>query len=67
MTEPKVSTAAAPDPAPQMVLRPLRRWVKVDVSPEVFDQLHEMARRSGMRFQPYVRTLLGRDQPNSEK
>jgi hypothetical protein len=67
MIQPTVLTAATPAPSPQMVLRPLRRWVKVDVSPEVFDRLHEMARKSGMRFQPYVRTLLGRDHPHSEK
>lgn len=66
MTHSTVFTAATPDPAPQMVLRPLRRWVKVDVSPEVFDHLHEMARRSGIRFQPYVRNLLAGGQPHSE-
>lgn len=67
MTTPTVLTSATPDPAPQMVLRPLRRWVKVDVSPEVFDRLHEMARQSGLRFQPYVRTVLSAGQPHSDR
>jgi hypothetical protein len=58
MNSPSVPTTATPDPDPQMVLRPLRRWVKVDVSPEVFDHLHEMAAKSGMRIQPYLRKLL---------
>jgi hypothetical protein len=65
MSSPSVPTTATPDHDPQMVLRPLRRWVKVDVSPEVFDHLHLMAKQSGMRIQPYLRKLLAAASPQA--
>lgn len=49
---PQVITATTP------VQKRVRRWVKVDVSPEVFDHLHDMAHESRMRMIPYLRRFL---------
>lgn len=39
-----------------------RRWIKVDVEPEVFDDLHLKAAQSRMRIQPYLRRYLSEAQ-----
>lgn len=42
-----------------------RRWIKVDVEPEVFDDLHLKAAQSRMRIQPYLRRYLSEASPYS--
>lgn len=42
-----------------------RRWIKVDVEPEVFDDLHLKAAQSRMRIQPYLRRYLSEARPYS--
>ncbi len=46
-----------PESAPQATEK-RRRWIKVDVAPEVFDDLHLKAAQSRMRIQPYLRRYL---------
>jgi hypothetical protein len=40
-----------------------RRWIKVDVESEVFDDLHLKAAQSRMRIQPYLRRCLSEARP----
>jgi hypothetical protein len=42
----------------QAVTRPRRRYIKVDVSEEVFVLVHDMANKSRMRLLPYLRRYL---------
>ena len=43
--------------------KPRRRWVKVDVDEESFQNLHLMAAHSLMRIQPYLRRFLAEARP----
>ena len=43
--------------------KPRRRWVKVDVDEESFQNLHLMAANSLMRIQPYLRRFLAEARP----
>ena len=43
---------------PQSVAKPRRRYIKVDVSEEVFVHVHDMANKSRMRLLPYLRRFL---------
>jgi len=56
-----------PESAPRTTEK-RRRWIKVDVEPEVFDDLHLKAAQSRMRIQPYLRRYLteARSYPKSE-
>lgn len=51
-----------PESAPPTTAK-RRRWIKVDVEPEVFDDLHLKAAQSRMRIQPYLRRYLSEAQP----
>jgi len=49
---------AANESTTQTVTRPRRRYIKVDVSEEVFVHVHDMANNSRMRLLPYLRRYL---------
>ncbi len=52
-------SASIPVPHPaQPTTAKRRRWIKVDVESEVFDDLHLKAAQSRMRIQPYLRRCL---------
>jgi hypothetical protein len=51
-----------PESAPRTTEK-RRRWIKVDVEPEVFDDLHLKAAQSRMRIQPYLRRCLSEARP----
>lgn len=53
-----------PESAPPTTAK-RRRWIKVDVEPEVFDDLHLKAAQSRMRIQPYLRRYLSEARPSS--
>lgn len=51
-----------PESAPRITEK-RRRWIKVDVESEVFDDLHLKAAQSRMRIQPYLRRYLSEARP----
>ena len=53
-----MSEAASESTTTQTVTRPRRRYIKVDVSEEVFVLVHDMANKSRMRLLPYLRRYL---------
>jgi hypothetical protein len=53
-----MSEAANESTTTQTVTRPRRRYIKVDVSEEVFVLVHDMANKSRMRLLPYLRRYL---------
>ena len=46
------------EPAEAPEIEPIKRWVKVDVSEETFQLVHDMAAASRMRIMPYLRRFL---------
>ncbi len=53
-----MSTSIPVPHAAQPTTAKRRRWIKVDVESEVFDDLHLKAAQSRMRIQPYLRRCL---------
>lgn len=53
-----MSEAASESTTTQAMTRPRRRYIKVDVSEEVFVLVHDMANKSRMRLLPYLRRYL---------
>jgi hypothetical protein len=53
-----MSESASESTTTQTVTQPRRRYIKVDVSEEVFVLVHDMANKSRMRLLPYLRRYL---------